>query len=224
MSNARAEFWYAVRARAYVQKVNEEADLKMTIVTRYEVKTDTTLALLKYRSFNDLPQRLHEELVENLETFVRTPNTASLAKNPFILSIIHFNPTIQYYRRAARDPRDTIRVEERRVHGATGEFARIDLPKLHLTLTSLDQDKIQMSFILGVIARLRKQHEMFQAMVKRRPTVHERDWLYFRVEEEFDRFENQMTYFKSSVEDVARRVERLLDLVSISEHSWRWRS
>ncbi|KAL2825473.1 hypothetical protein BDW59DRAFT_146269 [Aspergillus cavernicola] len=207
------EFWYAIRARAYVQKMGEEADLKMTIVTRYDAKTDTTVALLKYRSFNDLPQRLHEELVENLEIFVRKPNTASLAKNPFILSIIHFNPTIQYYRRAAREPRDTTREEERRVHGGTGEFARINLPKLHLTLTSLDQDKIQMNFILGVIARLRKQHEMFQAIVKGKPNVNERDWLYFRVEEEFDRFENQMTYFKSSVEDVARRVERLLDLL-----------
>ncbi|KAL4918890.1 hypothetical protein BDW62DRAFT_217364 [Aspergillus aurantiobrunneus] len=207
------EFWYAIRARAYVQKVGEEADLKMTIVTRYDAKTDTTLALLKYRSFNDLPQRLHEELVKNLETFVRTPNTTSLTKNPFILSIIHFNPTIQYYRRAAREPRDTIRVEERGVHGATGEFARIDLPKLHLTLSSLDQDRIQMNFILGVIARLRKQHEMFQTMVKRKPDVHERDSPYFRLEEEFDRFENQMAYFKSSVEDVVRRVERLLDLL-----------
>ncbi|KAL5335286.1 hypothetical protein BJX70DRAFT_390765 [Aspergillus crustosus] len=206
-------FWYAIRARAYVQKLGEEADLKMTILTRYDAKRDTTLALIKYRSFNDLPQRLHEELVQNLKTFVQTPNTASLAKNPFILSIIHFNPTIQYCRRAAREPRDTTREEERRVHGVTGEFARIDLPKLHLTLTSLDQDKIQMNFILGVIARLRKQHEVFQAMVKKKPNVSDRDWLYFRVEEEFDRFENQMTYFKSSVEDVARRVERLLDLL-----------
>ncbi|KAL4786736.1 hypothetical protein BJX76DRAFT_365234 [Aspergillus varians] len=207
------EFWYSIRARAYVQKVGEEADLKMTVVTRYDAKTDTTLALLKYRSFNDLPQRLHEELVEKLEAFVRTPNTASLAKNPFILSIIHFNPTIQYYRRAAREPRDTIRVEERQVHGVTGEFTKVDLSKLHLTLASLDQDKIQMNFILGVIMRLRKQHEVFQAVVKRKQNVHDRDWLYFRVEEEFDRFENQMTYFKSSVEDVARRVERLLDLL-----------
>ncbi|KAL3477956.1 hypothetical protein BJX99DRAFT_115945 [Aspergillus californicus] len=207
------EFWYAIRARAYVRKVGEEADLKMTIVTRYDAKTETTLALLKYRSFNDLPQRLHEELVVNLETFVRKPNTAALAKNPFILSIIHFNPTIQYYRRAAREPRDTTRDEEHRVHGATNEFAEINLHKLHLTLTSLDQDKIQMTFILGVIERLRKQHEVFQTVVKKKLNVHERDWLYFRVEEEFDRFENQMTYFKSSVEDVARRVERLLDLL-----------
>ncbi|KAJ5964883.1 uncharacterized protein N7479_004759 [Penicillium vulpinum] len=207
------EFWYAIRARAYVQKVREEADLKMTIVTRYDAKTDTTLALLKYRSFNDLPQRLHEELVDNLETFVRTPNTASLAKNPFIPSIIHFNPTIQYYRRAARDPRDTIRAEERRVLDTAGEHSRTDLPKLYLTLTSLDQDKIQMNFILGVIERLRKQHEVFQAIVKRKPDVQDRDLLYFRVEEELDRFENQMTYFKSSVEDIARRVERLLDLL-----------
>ncbi|KAI9376641.1 hypothetical protein BJX61DRAFT_152413 [Aspergillus egyptiacus] len=207
------EFWYAIRARAYVQKLGDEADLKMTIVTRYDAKTDTTVALLKYRSYNDLPQRLHEELVDNLEAFVRQPNAASLVRNPFILSIIHFNPTIQYYRRAAREPRDTTRDEERRVHGSTGEFARIDLPKLHLTLTSLDQDKIQMNFILGVISRLRKQHELFQTIVKGKSNAHERDWLYFRVEEEFDRFENQMTYFKSSVEDVARRVERLLDLL-----------
>ncbi|KKK12447.1 hypothetical protein P175DRAFT_0501480 [Aspergillus ochraceoroseus IBT 24754] len=207
------EFWYAIRARAYVRKLGKEADLKMTIVTRYNAQSDTTLVLLKYRSFNDLPQRLLEELVENLEAFIKEPNTASLAKNPFILSIIHFNPTIQYYRRAARDPRDTIREEERRVHGGLEEFARIDLNKLHLTLTSLDQDKIQMNFILGVIGRLRKQHEAFQAMVKGSKSLDQRDWLYFRVEEEFDRFENQMAYFKSSVEDVARRVERLLDLL-----------
>ncbi|PYH81145.1 hypothetical protein BO82DRAFT_336719 [Aspergillus uvarum CBS 121591] len=207
------EFWYAIRARAYVRRLGKEADLKMTIVTRYDARSQSTLVLLKYRSFNDLPQRLHEELVENLQAFVREPTTAALVKNPFITSVMHFNPTIQYFRRAAREPRDTIRDEEARVHGGMDEFARIDLHKLHLTLTSLDQDKIQMSFILGVIARLRIQHETFQTLVEGKASVPERDWLYFRMEEEFDRFENQIAYFKSSVEDVARRVERLLELL-----------
>lgn len=207
------EFWYAIRARAYVRRLGKEADLKMTIVTRYDARSQSTLVLLKYRSFNDLPQRLHEELVDNLQAFVREPTTAALVKNPFITSVMHFNPTIQYFRRAAREPRDTIRDEEARVHGGMDEFARIDLHKLHLTLTSLDQDKIQMSFILGVIARLRIQHETFQTLVEGKAGVPERDWLYFRMEEEFDRFENQIAYFKSSVEDVARRVERLLELV-----------
>ncbi len=40
----------------------------------------------------------------------------------------------------------------------------INLQKLHLMLTSLDQEKIQMNFILEVIEGLRRQHEKFQMM------------------------------------------------------------
>jgi hypothetical protein len=208
------EFWYAIRARVYVQKLGKEADLKMTIVTRHCLRTRTTLYLIKYRSFNDLPGLLHDELVQNLEAFVRSPRAKDLVQNPFVLSILHFGPTIQYYRRAAREPRDTARDEEVRVHSGNEAIERVDLQKLHLTLTSLDQDKIQMNFILEVIGRLRRQHELFQSLVRAMDGGKGgKDWVCGRVDEELDRFENQMNYFRSSNEDVARRVERLLDLL-----------
>lgn len=208
------EFWYAIRARLYVQKLGKEADLKMTIVTRHCLRTRTTVYLLKYRSFNDLPGLLHDELVQNLEAFVRSSHAQELVQNPFVLSTLHFGPTIQYYRRAAREPRDSIRDVEQRVHGGSEEVERVDLRKLHLTLGSLDQDRIQMSFILEVIGRLRRHHDQSQSIIRARYGGRPgKNWVGCRVEEELDRFENQMQYFRSSNEDVARRVERLVELL-----------
>jgi hypothetical protein len=209
------EFWYAIRARVYLQKLGKEADLKMTIVTRHCLRTRTTVYLLKYRSFNDLPGLLQDELVQNLEAFVRSPRAQELVQNPFVLSTLHFGPTIQYYRRAAREPRDSIRDEEKRVHGGSNEVERVSLQKLHLTLGSLDQDRIQMSFILEVIGRLQRHHEQFQSIVRARDGGKEARGrgVCCRVVEELDRFENQMQYFRSSNEDVARRIERLVELL-----------
>ncbi|WEW59164.1 hypothetical protein PRK78_004633 [Emydomyces testavorans] len=207
------DFWYAIRARAYVRVVDKEADLKMTIVTHYDVKSQATVILLKYRSFNDLPRPLKIDLKDKLLDFIVNPSTATLATNPFSLHLLHFNSAIQYYRRAARDPRDSVRKEEIKAHGGEADLSEIDLRRLHLTLTSLDQDKVQLNFILGVISSLRVQHDRFYRLVKgvRDPDQH--DWLYTRVEEEYARFENQITYFKTSIEDVATRAQRLLDLL-----------
>ncbi|EFR01093.1 hypothetical protein MGYG_04097 [Nannizzia gypsea CBS 118893] len=206
------DFWYAIRARAYIRAVDKEADLKMTIVTHYDVKSQSSVILLKHRSFNDLPKALKDELDDKLVDFILNPSTAALAGNPFALHLLHFNSTIQYYRRAARDPRDSVRKEEVKAHGGSSDLGEINIQRLHLTLTSLDQDKLQLNFILGVLSRLRKQHDQFYRMVKGTPDPDNRDWLYTRVEEEYDRFENQITYFKTSIEDVATRAQRLLDL------------
>ncbi|KAF2458967.1 hypothetical protein BDY21DRAFT_198082 [Lineolata rhizophorae] len=207
------EFWYAIRARMYLRDARKDADMKMTIVTNYDVRNKTTVVLIKYRSFNDLPDHLKVELTDKLKELVAQPTTAALAENPFALSLFHFNSTIQYYRRAARDPRDSVRNEVRKAHQGRKQLESIDLQQLHLTLTSLDQDKVQLNFILGVIKRLRKQHDAFYKQVRKMPDLDRRDWLFYRVEEELDRFENQITYFKTSIEDVASTAQRLMDLM-----------
>ncbi|KAL1615431.1 hypothetical protein SLS56_011821 [Neofusicoccum ribis] len=182
----------------------------MTIITRYDVKTQKSIILLKYRSYNDLPSHLQTGLIEKLKELVRQPSTTKLADNPFALSLFHFSSTIQYYRRAARDPRDTIRKEEKKVHEKSDA---VDLRMIHLALASLEQDKIQLNFILELINQLRKQHDRFFRKVKRMPNPDERGWSYVRVEEDLDRFENQVAYFRNSVQDVACRAQRLLDLL-----------
>ncbi|KAF2189219.1 hypothetical protein K469DRAFT_683656 [Zopfia rhizophila CBS 207.26] len=211
------EFWYAIRARAYYREVDQDADLKMTIVTKYDVASDTTVVLLKYRSFNDLPCRLKRELISKVHELVMQPTTESIVSNPFAITLFHFNSTAQWYRRAARDPRDSVRNEEEKAHdqakGNKNEVNAINVRRLHLTMRNLDQDKLQLTFILGVIDRLRKQHDLFYKLVERVPVPEDRDWLYLRVDEEFDRLENQITYFRSSIEDVSNRAQRLLDLL-----------
>lgn len=191
----------------------------MTIVTRYDVESDTTVVLLKYRSWNDLPSKLKRELIAKVEELVMQPSTESIASNPFAITLLHFNSTAQWYRRAARDPRDSVRDEEEKAHiqakGTRNEVNAIDVRTLHLTMRNLDQDKVQLTFILGVIDRLRKQHDLFYRLVKKVPAPEDRDWLSLRVDEEYDRLENQITYFRSSIEDVSNRAQRLLDLVSL---------
>jgi hypothetical protein len=216
------EFWYAIRARAYFREVDKDADLKMTVVTKYNVASNTTVVLLKYRSFNDLPCKLKCELISKLRELVMEPSTQEVAKSPFAVSLLHFNSTAQWYRRAARDPRDSVRQEEEKAHDMSkekkNEVDAINVRRLHLTMRNLDQDRLQLTFILGVIDRLRKQHDLFYRLVRKTPNPDDRDWLYLRVEEEFDRLDNQLTYFRSSIEDVANRAQRLLDLVSHSGH------
>lgn len=210
------EFWYAIRARSFfpIIKGGKEGDLKMTIVTRYDVKTGSTLILLKYRSFNDLTERLKRELTQKLKLFVQDPKTASLTIDPFALPLWHFHVTIQYFRRAARLPRDIIREQEVKAHDSFDELTGMSLQTLHLALGSLDQDKMQMAFLIDTIRRLRVQHELFYRLVRDESNPDRRAWVYHRVREELDRYECQLEYFKSSAADVAGKGQRLLDLVS----------
>ncbi|KAF2796365.1 hypothetical protein K505DRAFT_348013 [Melanomma pulvis-pyrius CBS 109.77] len=211
------EFWYAIRARAYYIGVDKDADLKMTIVTKYNVVSNTTVVLLKYRSFNDLPCKLKIELIAKVEELVMQPSTKLIVDNPFAICLFHFNSTAQWYRRAARDPRDSVRLEEEKAHdqgkGKKNEVNAINVRRLHLAVRNLDQDRLQLKFILGVIERLRKNHELFYLLVRKVPNPEDRDWLYLRVDEEFDRLENQIAYSSSSIEDVSNRAERLLTLL-----------
>lgn len=204
------EFWYAIRARAYFRTLREGADLKITVITQYDVKTRKTVILLKYRSYNDLPSSFQEELIEKLEELVKHTGTQYLADNPFSLLMFHFSSTIQYYRRGARDPRDTIRKQEERAHDNLDD---VNLRMVHLLLGSLDQDKVQLNFILELISRLREQHEYFYKRIKKITDPDDRDWLYIHVKEKFDRFENHLSYLRNSVKDVAGKAQRLLDLV-----------
>lgn len=218
------EFWYAIRARSYfpIIKGGKDGDLKMTIVTRYDVRSGSTFILLKYRSFNDLTERLKRELTQKLIGFVRDLTTASLTIDPFALPLWHFNATIQYFRRATRLPRDAIRQQEVKVHGSSDELAEMNLQMLHLALGSLDQDKIQMAFLISTIQQLRVQHDLFYRVVGDASNPDRPTWVYHRVREELDRYECQLEYFKSSVEDVAGKGQRLLNLVSrtLGAASW----
>lgn len=218
------EFWYAIRARSYfpIIKGGKEGDLKMTIITRYDVKSGSTLILLKYRSYNDLTERLKRELIQKLKFFVQDPTTSSLAIDPFALPLWHFNATIQYMRRAARLPRDAIRQQEEKAHGSSNELDGVNLQMLYFALRSLDQDKIQMAFIIDTIRRLRVQHDLFYRWVGNEPNPDRRVWVYHRVREELDRYECQLELFKSSVEDVAGKVERMLNLVSQTSGAALW--
>lgn len=190
----------------------------MTVVTKYDVATKSTVVLLKYRSFNDLANKLKHDLVSKLEELIKQPQTTDIAQNPFAVSMLHFNCTAQWYRRAARDPRDSVRDEEEKAHVLSKQHKNglkaINVRRLHLTMRNLDQDKLQLTQIIGTIRSLRKQHELFQEFVLKVPAPEDRDWLYTRVEEELDRLDDQLRYLKASIEDVCGRAQRLLDLVS----------
>lgn len=192
----------------------------MTIVTKYDVATRSTVVILKYRSFNDLPIKLKCDLLEKLKELIQQESTASIAHNPFAVSLLHFNCTTQWYRRAARDPRDSVRHEEEKAHEihkkGMSEVEAINVRRLHFTMRNLDQDKLQLTQIIGTIKSLRKHHESFYKFVKKVPAPEDRDWLYLRVEEEFDRLDDQLHYIRANIEDVSGRAQRLLGLVSAS--------
>ncbi|KAJ4365982.1 hypothetical protein N0V95_000359 [Ascochyta clinopodiicola] len=211
------EFWYAIRARAYFREVDKDADLKITVITKYDVATETTVVILKYRSFNDLPIKLKCELISKLKELVHQKTTRSIAHSPFAATLMHFNCTAQWYRRAARDPRDSVRKEEEKAHelqkGSKNEVNAINVRRLHLTMRNLDQDKLQLTQIIGTIKSLRNQHEAFYKYVKRISAPEDRDWLYLRVDEELNRLDDQFNYQRSSIEDVSGRAQRLLDLL-----------
>ena len=186
----------------------------MTIVTRYDVKAQSTLVLLKYRSYNDLTDRLKRELVQRLEHFVHELETNTLDMDPFALSLWHFNATIQYFRRAARLPRDAIRQEEIRAHESAHNLHEMNLRGLHLALGSLDQDKIQLAFLLDIVQRLRAKHQLFHECFAEEQEPNKRSRVYYRVQEELERYACQLGYFRSSVEEVSGKVQCLLNLVS----------
>ncbi|KAF1842615.1 uncharacterized protein K460DRAFT_380436 [Cucurbitaria berberidis CBS 394.84] len=211
------EFWYAIRARAYFREVDKDADLKMNIVTKYDVPIKSTIVVLKYRSFNDLACKLKGGLISKLHELVMEPSTREVAKSPFAVSLLHFNATAQWYRRAARDPGDSLRKEEEKIHDGPenneNEVNAIIVRRLHLTMRNLDQDKLQLTFILGVIDSLRKQHDLFYRLVRKSPNPDDRDWLFLSVNGELDRIGNQLTYTGSSIEGVCHGTQRLLDLL-----------
>lgn len=189
----------------------------MTVVTKYDVATKSTVVLLKYRSFNGLATKLKADLVSKLKELVEQPRTQDIAHNPFAVSLLHFNCTAQWYRRAARDPRDSVRDEEEKAHVLSkqhkNELKAINVRRLHLTMRNLDQDKLQLTQTIGTIKSLRKQHESFQQFVMKKAAPEDRDWLYLRVDEELDRSDDQPQYLRASIEDVCGRAQRLLDLV-----------
>lgn len=189
----------------------------MTVVTKYDVANKSTVVLLKYRSFNDLPNKLKHEIFLKLCELVLQPDTKVIAGNPFAVTLLHFNCTAQWYRRAARDPRDSVRNEEEKAHvlsNSGNEVDAINVRRLHLTMRNLDQDRLQLTFILGVIKSLRNQHDLFYRLTKKSHILESRDSLYHRVEEKFDYFTDQFAYLRGSIEDVSNRAQRLLDLVS----------
>ena len=173
--------------------------------------------LFKYRSFNQLPSRLKRELAQQVKNFVMEETTQAVAENPVAPALSHFTAAVQWYRRAARDPRDTVRREEEKIHapGQLNHGKEVDkvVKDLHLTMRSLDMDTLQLNFMLDVIYRLRRQHDIFYSVIKGQENPMARDWLYFRVEDELNRLENHITYMRSLTEDVCKRAQRLLDLV-----------
>lgn len=173
--------------------------------------------IFKYRSFNELPTELKRELVQKVKDFVMDQSAQLVAGNPVAPFLSHLFTTLQWYRRAARDPRDNVRREEEKVHEpGRRESKEVDgiVGRLHLSMRSLDQDILQLGFILDVIGRLRKQHDIFYTVIKKKPETSDRDWLYFRVDDELDRLENHIIYMRSLTSDVRKRAQRLLELVS----------
>lgn len=210
------DFWYAIRARWYVQAIGKEADLKISVVTHYDTQTGSTFVLLKYRSYNDLPQLLFKKLKSKLIAFVKDEGSTGTALNPIALCLFHFGLVIQEYRRGARDPRDTIRNQEDNVHKkrkTTQQDGIVDLKTLHRTLGSLDQNIVQLDFILDLITRLRRLNRNLHPIMKGMGTEAERHRLNDRVEHRLERYECHVTYIRNGQREVASKAERLIHLV-----------
>ncbi|KAF3032225.1 hypothetical protein E8E12_003760 [Didymella heteroderae] len=80
-------------------------------------------------------------------------------------------------------------------------------------MRSLDQDKLQLTQIIGTIKSLRKQHKSFYNSVQKETNPEDRDWLYLRVEEEFDRLDDHLHYIRANIEDVSGRAQGLIGLL-----------
>lgn len=198
--------------------MDKDADLKMTSITKYDVSTKSTVVIFKHRSFNDLPIKRKCELASKLKELVMQGSTERIAPSPFAAALLHFNGTAQWYRQAARDPRDSVRKEKEKSHefhkAKKNEVDVINVRRLHLTMRNLDKDKLQLTEIIGIIESLREQHEAFYRFVKRIPGAEKKDQTYLRVDEELKRLIKQLNYQRSSIKDVFGRAQRLLNLVS----------
>ena len=93
-----------------------KADLKVIVVTRCHFETRSTFVLLKYRSFNDLANLLKREYLQFLREFFMYPSATELSRDPFVLGVLHMFPLTQYMLRAARQPRDIVGTEAKKVH------------------------------------------------------------------------------------------------------------
>ncbi|KAF3048838.1 hypothetical protein E8E11_007928 [Didymella keratinophila] len=163
-----------------------------------------------------------------LTELTKQKSTATVAHNPFAASLLHFNCTAQWYRRAARDPRDSVRHEEEKAHDVhkkgKSEVEAINVRRLHFTLRNLDQDTFQLTPIIGTIKSVRKQHEAFCKFVEKVSAPEDRDWVYLRIEKELGRPGDQLHYIRANIEDVSGRAQRLLGLLfNLSgQQSARW--
>ena len=212
---AATEFWYAIRARAFFDHLEKDGDLKITMYIQYNPAARTTAVIIKLRSFNNLVDSLKDELLLKLSHFVKQKTTQAVASDPLFVTLMYIQATAQWYRRAARGPRDTVRKEEEKAHvmkKAEGEESKI-IRRLHFTMRNLDQDKLQLKFITDVIRHLLAEHDRFYTLVRGDKTLYDRDLVFSRVDEELRRLENHIVYQVSLIEDVATRAERLLSLV-----------
>ncbi|KAL2192216.1 hypothetical protein P885DRAFT_48206 [Corynascus similis CBS 632.67] len=195
------EFWYAIRARAFFDKLEKDGDLKITMYIQYNIITQTTTVIIKLRSFNNLVDSLKDELLLKLSNFVKQKTTQAIASDPLAVTIMYIQATAQWYRRAARGPRDTVRKEEEKAHvGRKGEGKEAKIiRRLHFTMRNLDQDKLQLKFIIDIIRHFK--------------SLNNRDWVFSKVDEELRRLDNHISYQVALIGDVANRAERLLSLI-----------
>lgn len=185
---------------------------------QYDIQSQTTTVIIKLRSFNNLVDSLKDELLLKLYQFVQQKTTQAIASDPLAVTIMYIQATAQWYRRAARGPRDTVRKEEEKAHvvrTGRGEESQI-IRRLHFTMRNLDQDKLQLKFIIDTIRHLLAEHDRFYTLIKNNKGLDDRDWVFSRVDEELRRLVNHIVYQVSLIEDVASRAERLLSLVRLA--------
>lgn len=181
---------------------------------KYNIHSQTTTVIIKLRSFNNLVDSLKDELLLKLHHFVKQKTTQAITSDPLAVTIMYIQATAQWYRRAARGPRDTVRKEEEKAHAVSmgGEESQI-IRRLHFTMRNLDQDKLQLKFIIDTINHLLAEHDRFYTLIKDNKGLDDRDWVFSRVDEELRRLVNHIVYQVSLIEDVANRANRLLSLV-----------
>jgi len=183
---------------------------------QYNIIAQTTTVIIKLRSFNNLVDSLKDELLLKLSNFVKQKTTQAIASDPLAVTIMYIQATAQWYRRAARGPRDTVRKEEEKAHvGRKGEGKEAKIiRRLHFTMRNLDQDKLQLKFIIDIIRHLLSEHDRFYTIIKNSKSLDNRDWVFSKVDEELRRLDNHISYQVALIGDVANRADRLLSLVS----------
>ena len=152
---------------------------------QYNIQAQTTTVICKLRSFNNLVDGLKDELLAKLYHFVAQKTTGTIASDPLAVTILYIQATAQWYRRAMRGPRDTVRKEEEKAHDVrkrNGEESQI-IRRLHFTMRNLDQDKLQLRFIIDIIEHLLKEHDRFYTLVRKSGSSDDRDMVFSRVDE-----------------------------------------